>query len=142
MCAIGMNRAWVPLAVAFACLFATAPVASAGEADPAPFREHDAGGFRNVLPPGQNGTANAVDLVANTLDGALPPHWADQQPLYEGLMYASAKPGFGMAEVKQYYKDASFGVRPTQVESVTSPRAGVTIVRDSAYGVPHIYGVT
>ena len=47
-----------------------------------------------------------------------------------------------MAEVEQFYKDATFGVPEGGVESTISPRPGVTIVRDSAYGVPHVYGET
>jgi len=120
--------------------FAAAPALAA---DPAPYGRHDAGGFRNILPPGENGTDNAAQLAAFQLDSsALPPHWTDQQPLYEGLVYASAKPNFGMAQVDQYFKDATFGVKSGHVESTTTPAPGVTIVRDDQFGVPHIYGVT
>src|SRR5919204_6051769 len=111
-------------------------------ADPAPYGLHDAGGFRNVLPAGENGTDNAAQLAAFLTTGALPPHWADQQPLYDGLLYASAKPSFGIGAVDRYYKDATFGVRPGGVESTETPHPGVTIVRDSTYGVPHIYGAS
>jgi acyl-homoserine lactone acylase PvdQ len=111
--------------------------------DPAPYGQNDAGGFRNVLPIGENGTDNAAQLAAFELDSSnLPPHWADQQSLYEGLMYASAKPSFGMSDVEQYYKDATFGVQSGHVESTTTPKAGVTIVRDDQFGIPHVYGVT
>ncbi len=108
----------------------------------APYGKNDAGGFRNVLPPGEKGVGNAADLAAFTLDGTYPEHWVDQQPLYDGLLYAAAEPSFGMADVRAHYKDATFGVRAGDVESEISPRPGVTIVRDSAYGVPHIYGET
>jgi acyl-homoserine lactone acylase PvdQ len=108
----------------------------------APFGENDAGGFRNVLPPGEAGVDNALQLGAFMTAGSLPPHWDDQQPLYDGLVAASATKGFGMADVEQFYKDATFGVPAGQTESTISPRPGVTIVRDSAYGIPHIYGVT
>ena len=124
---------------AAAVLLAAAPALAA---DPAPYGRHDAGGFRNILPPGENGTDNAAQLGAFMGTGALPPHWVDQQPLYEGLVYASAKPSFGMAQVDKYYKDATFGVKPGHVESTTTPAPGVTIVRDSDYGIPHVYGVT
>ena len=124
------------------CALGVVP-AMAGTPDPAPYGRHDAGGFRNILPIGENGTDNAAQLAANLLDSNnLPPHWNDQQPLYEGLMYASASPGFGRADVDQYFKDATFGVQANHVESTTTPRPGVTIVRDDQFGVPHVYGVT
>ena len=58
-----------------------APAASA--ATPAPYGTDDAGGFRNVLPPGENGLDNLQQLLAFRGSGAQPPHFADQQPLYE-----------------------------------------------------------
>jgi acyl-homoserine lactone acylase PvdQ len=107
-----------------------------------PFGENDAGGFRNVLPPGEAGVDNFTQLGAFLTAGSLPPHWDDQQPLYDGLVEASAAKGFGMPEVEQFYKDATFGVPADGVESTITPRPGVTIIRDSAYGVPHVYGDT
>ena len=44
--------------------------------------------------------------------------------------------------IPDYFKDATFGVPPGDVESTESPEPGVTIVRDKQYGVPHIYGDT
>ncbi|CAN5420800.1 penicillin acylase family protein [soil metagenome] len=117
------------------------PALAAGPA-PEPYGTHDAGGFRNILPPGANGTDNAAQLGAFTLTGQLPPHWDDQKGMYEGLVKSSARSDFGMADVNDAFKDATFGVKSGQSESTISPRAGVTIVRDSAFGVPHIYGVT
>ena len=105
-----------------------------------PFGANDAGGFRNVLPPGQVGTDDATEFAAFQLNGSFPPHWTDQQPLYNNLIQAA--PGLTDAQVPQYYKDATFGVPAGQVESTVNPRAGVTIVRDSQYGVPHVYGDT
>ena len=52
-------------------------------------------------------------------------------------MYAT--PGLTAAQIPSYFKDASFGVRPGNVERTYSPRADVTIQRDK-FGVPHIYG--
>jgi acyl-homoserine lactone acylase PvdQ len=116
--------------------------APAVAADPAPYGQNDAGGFRNVLPAGEAGTDNAAQLAAFLTAGTVPAHWSDQLPLYDGLLYASAKPGFGMSQVDRYYKDATFGVKAKDVASTETPKAGVTIVRDSSYGVPHIYGDT
>ena len=114
----------------------------AGAALPQPYGTNDAGGFRNVLPPGENGLDTVSQLATFQATGAYPPHWVDQQPLYNNLIYAA--PNLTNAQIPTYFKDATFGVKPGQVESTTVPpgRPGVTIVRDRAYGVPHIYGNT
>jgi hypothetical protein len=67
-----------------------ASMASAAAADVPiqPYGTNDAGGFRNVLPPGENGLVNATQLAAFEATGAKPPHFDDQQPLYENLLYA------------------------------------------------------
>jgi hypothetical protein len=43
-----------------------------------PYGTHDAGGFRNVLPPGAKGVDNAVELAAFLTAGLYPSHWIDQ----------------------------------------------------------------
>ena len=104
----------------------------------APYGTDDAGGFRNILPPGEAGTDNAIQLAAFRANNQRPAHWMDQQPLYENLLYAS--PALTHDQVAAYYKDATFGVRPEDVETTESPRPGLTIIRDKQYGVPHVYG--
>src|SRR5205807_1315357 len=69
-----------------------------------------------------------------------PPHFADQLPLYADLLYAS--PTLTHEQIPDYYKDATFGVKEGEAASEESPRADVTIVRDKAFGVPHIYATT
>lgn len=105
-----------------------------------PYGTDDAGGFRNVLPPGADGTNNAAELTAFQTAGTFPDHFATEQPLYDGLLYAS--PTLSAGDLPKYFKDATFGVRPAQVESTTTPRPGVTIIRDSRFGVPRVYGDT
>jgi acyl-homoserine lactone acylase PvdQ len=114
--------------------------AAGAAADDAPYGLNDAGGFRNVLPAGEAGTDNAVQFAQFTAGGQRPAHWDDQLPLYTGLLYASPK--LTAAQVPQFFKDATFGVKPDDVASVEHPRPGVTIVRDKQYGVPHVYGQT
>jgi acyl-homoserine lactone acylase PvdQ len=109
-------------------------------ASPQPYGTNDAGGFRNVLPPGENGLDNLSQLLAFRGGGPLPPHFADQQPLYENLVYGA--PTLSDEGIATYFKDATFGVKPGEVASTIEPRPGVTIVRDSAFGIPHIYGDT
>src|SRR5947208_7432648 len=104
----------------------------------APYGTNDAGGFRNVLPAGEAGTDNAVQLAQFHATGQRPAHWDDQLPLYRDLLYAS--PSLSDADVPNFFKNATFGVKAGDVESTEHPRPGVTIVRDKAFGIPHIYG--
>ena len=129
---------FVPFVLAL-CALVSLPAPGAA-ATPQPYGTNDAGGFRNVLPPGENGTASFAQILAFRGPGLLPPHFADQQPLYENLLYAS--PTLSEDQIPDYFKDATFGVAAGQVASTIEPRPGVTIQRDSAYGVPHVYGDT
>ena len=81
------RRGLATIAAAAACL-TFAPVATANDA---PYGLNDAGGFRNVLPAGEAGTDNAVQLAQFQAGGQRPDHWDDQLPLYTGLLYASPK---------------------------------------------------
>src|SRR5947209_106781 len=132
---VGARSAAVVLACALALL-----LTAAAHADVAPYGQNDAGGFYNVLPPGEAGTDTAAQLALNQATGQRPPHWDDQQSLYANLVYAS--PWMTDAQVPNYFKDATFGVHPGAVAATESPRSDVTIVRDKAYGIPHIYGST
>ena len=132
---------WVASVAAVAAVAAVAlALAPAAAATVEPYGTHDAGGFRNVLPPGEAGTDNAAQLAQFQLDGSYPDHFTDQQPLYDSLITGS--PNLTNAQIPQYYKDATFGVKPNEVESTESPEPGLTIVRDKKYGIPHIYGKT
>jgi acyl-homoserine lactone acylase PvdQ len=129
-----------PVALAVFLVVAALGQLPTAAAAPQPYGTNDAGGFRSVLPPGENGLATLGQIFAFRGTGVIPPHFADQQNLYEDLLYAA--PGLTDEQVPLYYKDATFGVRPQDVESTVEPRPGVTIQRDSAYGVPHVYGDT
>jgi acyl-homoserine lactone acylase PvdQ len=113
-----------------------------GTGGPAPgaYRENDAGGFRDILPPGTRGRYNAVELAAFLATGQTVPHCCDQLGMYRDLVYAT--PGLTAAQIPSYFKDSSFGVPSGQAERTYSPRSDVTIVRDKAFGVPHVYGTT
>ena len=69
-----------------------------------------------------------------------PAHNDDQLGMYGNLVYAV--PGLTAAQLPNYFKDASFGVKPSDVASTYSPRGDVTVVRDKGFGVPHVYGST
>jgi acyl-homoserine lactone acylase PvdQ len=105
-----------------------------------PYGTNDAGGFRNVLPPGTSGFDDATQLGLFKTTGARPPHSSDQLSMYSNLTTAAGN--VTPQTVPDYFKDATFGVPAGDVESQESPEAGVTIVRDKQYGVPHIYGDT
>jgi acyl-homoserine lactone acylase PvdQ len=142
----GAARAGVAaLAAALACAGGAAllPAGAAAQTPLPPYVQpygyDDAGGFYNVLPPGEAGADNALQFGQYTATGALPPHFDDQQPLYQNLLYAA--PALTTAQIPDYFKDATFGVRTGDMASVEQPAAGVTIVRDR-YDVPHIYGQT
>jgi acyl-homoserine lactone acylase PvdQ len=127
-------------AVLAAAATAIAAPAAGAAADVAPYGTNDAGGFLNVLPPGQAGVDNALQLGAFRASGARPLHWDDQMKLYTDLLYAS--PTLKHEQIGDYFKDATFGVKPADVASTESPRPGLTIVRDKQWGVPHVYGTT
>src|SRR5436305_7602448 len=55
-------------------------------ANPAPYGVHDAGGFHNVLPAGEAGNENFLQLAQfQGPQHKIPPHFNDQLPLYQNL---------------------------------------------------------
>jgi acyl-homoserine lactone acylase PvdQ len=133
-----LRRAGMLAALALTALIA-APAAGAEGPAPEPYGQNDAGGFLNVLPAGEQGVDNALQLAQFEASGTIPPHFDDQLPLYANLVYAD--PTLTPDEIPTYYKDATFGVQPSNIASMESPEPGLTIVRDQ-YDVPHIYGTT
>ena len=131
-----MRRLWCLGLAAVACLVA-APASALAAPEPGDYGEDDFGGFNNILPPGQGQTVNALDITAFLTLGQRPPHDHDQFDMYEDLVYTA--PGVTGGNLDDFYKDATFGTRPANVDREYSPRADVTIVRDN-FGVPHIYG--
>ena len=136
-------------------VIALAMAGSAQAAPPGPggYQEDDYADGRsyNIVPPGQNGFESAADVAAFQADGTRPPHQYDQNDMYADLVYES--PGLQQSQILDFFKDASFGVRPSNVEreyepvcmvitppSPDSPHCDdVTIVRDE-FGIPHVYG--
>lgn len=112
----------------------------AAQAAPGDYGKNDGGGFRNVLPPGSDGVDTAAEFGAFAADGTLPRYWANQQSLYEDLLYAA--PDLTDSQIGDYFKDATFGVKKAQRADTVRPRSGVTIIRDKKWGVPRIYGKT
>jgi hypothetical protein len=132
-------RAWA--IAGLIAMGSAATSAPAGAAVPVqPYGANDAGGFRNVLPSGENGLDNAQQLAEFQLNGTYPPHYKDQLPLYANLLHAS--PTLTHEQIAGYFKDATFGVKEGDLASTASPRTDVTIQRDNGFGVPHVYGST
>ncbi len=94
----------------------------------------------DILPPGENGNATLLDILASQTLGTHPAHSNDQLARYANLL--NAYTGLTDDQINQFYNDSSFGVPASQIESTESPRSDVTIVRDKATGVPHVYGTT
>ena len=131
-----IRRACVAASVLIA--LAIAPAAASGQVEP--YGTNDSGGFRNILPPGTNGFDDLAQLLQFETTGARPPHNNDQLGMYSSL--TTAAPNIATSQIGDYFKDATFGVKPGDVASEESPEPGVTIVRDKQFGVPHIYGDT
>ena len=139
------RSAWATAAAA--ALLLAAPAAggvAAGSSQSPDYRANDYADGRAlvVVPPGEHGLVNAIDLLKAEAPGGSPPaHSNDQTPLYEALLYGS--PSVTDATLGRYYHDASFGVLPQDRVRVEVPDAGqpVTIYRDTL-DVPHIYGDT
>ena len=99
----------------------------------------DSAGFLNILPPGQDGVLNGLEAI-QAQAGQYPPHVKDQLSMYGDLVYNT--PGLTDDKLSQFFKDASFGVKADDIDRVYSPTAGVTVIRDKSFGVPHIFGDT
>jgi len=94
----------------------------------------------DILPPGQNGDADLVQVLANQAFGTMPPHSDDQLDRYANLAYSYT--GLTGQQINTFFNDSAYGVPAGQVERSYSPRSDVTVVRDKALGIPHITGTT
>ncbi|HEX2030901.1 MAG TPA: penicillin acylase family protein [Actinomycetota bacterium] len=129
----------VAVAAAASLSLLVAPLPAEGQAGPvAPYRAGDDSVIAlNILPPGQGRHPNAVEFLQTQATGEPPEHTRDQLDMYDAMAHAET-----ISDIDEYFKDASFGVRPDHVERRYSPREGVTVLRDAGYGVPHVYGET
>ena len=130
------------MAAALAAALA-APASAAGSATQPTYRANDYGNMLNILPPGQNGLVTSQDALQFEASGTRPAHSNDQYPLYQDLLYGYH--GLQDSGLTNFYKDASFGVKPEDIDAsqtvnLTYNGQGVTIYRDRQFGVPHIYG--
>jgi acyl-homoserine lactone acylase PvdQ len=121
----------------------TGPPAATGASSGDPY-----GTLWDILPPGQSGSVNAVQLAqvaagdpANrvAVDGKnAPPNFADQLEMYDAL--TKKRPSaLTRSDLDSLYKRENF--TPTQVKAEATPKAGVDIKWDQ-FGVPYIKGAT
>ena len=94
----------------------------------------------DILPPGENGNATLVDILASQAFGTKPAHSDDQLTPYSQLAYNYT--GLTGDQINTFFNDSSYGVAAGNVESTITPRSDVTIVRDKTLGIPHITGTT
>jgi acyl-homoserine lactone acylase PvdQ len=135
-----MARPTLPRALAAAILgLAAAILPGAAPAAAAP-TDYCQGQCNDILPPGENGNATLADILAFKAFGLRPPHSGDQLNKYANLVNSYL--GLTDGQIGQFYNDSSLGVPLLQTERVDHPRSDVTIVRDRATGVPHVFGTT
>jgi acyl-homoserine lactone acylase PvdQ len=123
-----------------AVIAALAAVAAPAQAQVEAPGANDYGGFRDVLAAGTGSNVNPLQLAAFEADGTVPAAFTNQSALYDAMTRLA--PTLGADDLDRVFKPATFGVPAGQVDRTESPRAGVRIVRDKAYGVPHVYGTT
>jgi len=94
----------------------------------------------DILPPGENGAETLADILLFKVFGIRPSHNNDQLATYDKL--STSYTGLTTSQIDSFYNDSSFGVSAANIERTETPETGVTILRDKAAGIPHIYGDT
>ena len=107
-------------------------------------------GVRNILPPGQSGSINAVEaaqVAAGDPQGRVavdgqnaPPNFANQLEMYDALNHADLD-GLTDGQLSAFYKDAPLTLSNRDAVRTDRPKSGVVIRWDS-FGVPYIEGKT
>lgn len=117
-----------------------APGAARAQA-PGPLSVPALGQFHSVLAGGEGQTINALDLAAyESPSSTIPSSFTNQQPLYVGVMPHAASLTAG--DLNTFYKPTDFGSLPGGTGTTSTPRPGVQVIRDSKFGMAHIYGAT
>ena len=99
------------------------------------------GQCNDILPPGENGSATAAQILWFKATGNRPANTDDQLGKYANLV--DGYTGLTNGTLGTFFNSSSFGVPANQVSSTTDPggRSDVTITRDTE-DIPHIYGTT
>src|SRR5205085_11347240 len=72
-----------------ACLLTVLGLPALATAQVQPYGTNDYGNFNNVLPPGENGFDNIVQLGQFETSKTYPPHASDQRKMYSSLTTAA-----------------------------------------------------
>ena len=93
-----------------------------------------------MLGYGEGQTTSVVDLAKFEVAGTAPASFTNQAALYNAVITGQPR---NDKDLSNYYKSSDFSV-PTgdDVGSVEHPAAGVTVIRDKRFQVPHIYAST
>lgn len=127
-------------------VFANVAVAAAPDSKDSFQSFGDGLGFLNIAPPGQYGDLSGAQVTqtqgaTNTnRENAYPDYVADQRVLYNNL--AQTNDDLSDKNLSSYFKDASFGVEETNTGRTYEPHRDAIVVRDKAFGVPHIFADT
>jgi acyl-homoserine lactone acylase PvdQ len=124
--------------VALGCVVALL-TAGPSNADTGTVTDYCGGTCYDILPPGENGNATLVQILANQTLGTRPAHTDDQLDTYSSLVTGYEQ--LTDDSIGNYYNSSALGVPDDDVTSTSKPRDDVTIVRDKL-GIPHIYGTT
>src|SRR5207249_7605700 len=82
-------RAAAAIAAVVTALAVAPAISRADPPTPGQYGEHDAGGFRNILPPGEGANVSLDQILRFEGDGTYPPHANDQMGMYANLLYAA-----------------------------------------------------
>ncbi|MEY9934519.1 acyl-homoserine lactone acylase PvdQ [Catenulispora sp. GP43] len=125
----------VPTLTASAAPVKATTIAASGAAD------YCGGQCDDILPPGENGSATATQILWFKATGNRPANTDDQLGKYADMV--DGYTGLTNGTLGDFFNDSSFGVPADQVASTLNPggRRDVTITRDKQ-DIPHIYGTT
>ena len=138
-----MRRRFILSSVLTVSLVATAtlnPLISSPAVASYATNDYCLGECSDILPPGENGNATLVEVLAHQAFGTQPAHADDQLGKYANLVYNYT--GLTGQQINTFFNDSAYGVASNDVESTYSPRSDVTIVRDKTAGIPHVTGTT
>ena len=89
--------------------------AAGAQAQVQPYGTNDYGGFRNILPPGENGFDNVAQAAQFKAAGTYPPHANDQLGLYSSLTTA--------APTSVHGRSFPYQTLPMPSQAVAAPRS-------------------
>ena len=78
---------------------------------PRRLQHNDFGGFRNIVPPAQGADANLAQIGAFQANGSIP----HTPATVDGVDVRG--PGLQASQIPNFYKDASFGAKPANVDA-------------------------